>query len=112
MPKSPVFLSVLKRFGKPIAAPSANESGYISSTKATHVFDSFEKKIDLIIDSGQSDFGLESTIIDLSSNKIILRRPGVIGIKPLEVFIGKKISMFSGYYLIAIIYLIIMVMSL
>ena len=89
MPKSPVFLSVLKRFGKPIAAPSANESGYISSTKAIHVFDSF-KKIDLIIDSGQSDFGLESTIIDLSSNKIILKRPGVIDIKSLEVFIGKK----------------------
>ena len=50
MPKSPVFLSVLKRFGKPIAAPSANESGYISSTKAIHVFDSFKKKVDLIIE--------------------------------------------------------------
>ena len=91
MPRSPVFLSVLKRFGKPIAAPSANESGYISSTKAMHVFDSFKKKVDLIIDSGQSDFGLESTIIDLSSNKIVLRRPGVVDIKSLEVFIGKKI---------------------
>ena len=44
MPKSSVFLSVLKRFGKPIAAPSANESGYISSTKAIHVFHSFKKK--------------------------------------------------------------------
>ena len=91
MPKSFVFQSVLKKFGKPIAAPSANESGYISSTKANHVFDSFKKKIDLIIDSGQSDFGLESTIIDLSSKKIILRRPGVVDAKSLEIFIEKKI---------------------
>ena len=50
-----------------------------------------KKKIDLIIDSGQSDFGLESTIIDLSSNKIILKRPGIIDIESLEVFIGKKV---------------------
>ena len=91
MPKSKVFLKVLEKFGKPIAAPSANKSGYISSTKASHVYDSFEKKIDLIIDSGQSDFGLESTIIDLSSDKIILRRPGVIDTELIETVIGKKI---------------------
>ena len=91
MPQSSVFLSIIKKFGKPIAAPSANESGYISSTKASHVLDSFKEKIDLIIDSGQSDFGIESTIIDLSSKKIILRRPGVIDVKLLEKKIGKKI---------------------
>ena len=91
MPKSEVFLNVLKKFGKPIAAPSANESGYISSTKASHVLDSFKEKIDLIVDSGQSDYGLESTIIDLCSKKIILRRPGVIDVKSMEVVIGKKI---------------------
>ena len=71
MPKSDIFLKIIKKFGKPIAAPSANESGYISSTKACHVLDSFKEKIDLIIDSGQSDFGLESTIIDLSSKNNI-----------------------------------------
>ena len=91
MPKSDIFLKIIKKFGKPIAAPSANESGYISSTKACHVLDSFKEKIDLIIDSGQSDFGLESTIIDLSSKKIILRRPGVIDLQLIETIIGKKI---------------------
>lgn len=91
MPKSRVFLKVLNKFGRPIAAPSANKSGYISSTKASHVFDSFNKEIDLIIDSGQSDFGLESTIIDLSSDKIILRRPGVIDTEVIETVIEKKI---------------------
>ena len=59
--------------------------------KHSHVLDSFKEKIDLIIDSGQSDYGLESTIIDLSSKKIILRRPGVIDVKSMEVVIGKKI---------------------
>ena len=91
MPKSDVFLKVIRKIGRPIAAPSANESGYISSTKASHVYDSFKEKIDFIIDSGQSDYGLESTIIDLTSKKIILRRPGVIDIKSLEILIGKKI---------------------
>ena len=85
-----MFLNVLKVW-ETIAAPSANESGYISSTKASHVLDSFKEKIDLIVDSGQSDYGLESTIIDLCSKKIILRRPGVIDVKSMEVVIGKKI---------------------
>ena len=91
MPKSKVFLDVLEKFGKPIAAPSANESGYISSTKARHVYDSFKNKIQLIIDSGQSDYGLESTIIDLTKKKIFLRRPGVIDTNLIEIIIKKKI---------------------
>ena len=52
IPNSKVFKKILKKFSKPIAAPSANPSGYISSTNARHVFDSFGRKIELIIDSG------------------------------------------------------------
>ena len=47
MPSSEIFLKVIKKFGKPVAAPSANQSGYISSTKASHVIESFGKDIEL-----------------------------------------------------------------
>ena len=79
IPESSVFLKTICKFKKPIAAPSANISGYITSTNAEHVHDSFGEKIELIIDSGKSLYGLESTILDLCSpKKAIIRRLGVI----------------------------------
>ena len=91
MPASEIFLKIIKKFGKPLAAPSANQSGYISSTKASHVVESFGKDIELVIDSGQSEYGIESTIIDLSSEKIFIRRLGVIDLEFLEQKLGIKI---------------------
>ena len=78
IPDSKVFQKILEKFKKPIAAPSANPSGYISSTTARHVSDSFGRKIELIIDSGKSHFGLESTILDMSKKKLSITRQGVI----------------------------------
>ena len=91
MPASEIFLKIIRKLGKPLAAPSANQSGYISSTKASHVIESFGKNIELVIDSGQSEYGLESTIIDLSSEKVFIRRLGVIDIELLEQKLGVKI---------------------
>jgi L-threonylcarbamoyladenylate synthase len=91
MPASEIFLKLINKFGKPVAAPSANQSGYISSTKASHVIESFGEDIELVIDSGQSEYGLESTIIDLSSEKILIRRLGVIDKKLLEKKLKIKI---------------------
>ena len=91
MPASEIFLKLINKFGKPVAAPSANQSGYISSTKASHVIESFGEDIELVIDSGQSEYGLESTIIDLSSEKILIRRLGVIDKKLLEKKLEIKI---------------------
>ena len=91
MPASKIFLKLINKFGKPVAAPSANQSGYISSTKASHVIESFGEDIELVIDSGQSEYGLESTIIDLSSEKILIRRLGVIDKKLLEKKLEIKI---------------------
>ena len=88
---SEIFLKLLNKFGKPVAAPSANQSGYISSTKASHVIESFGENIELVIDSGQSEYGLESTIIDLSSEKILIRRLGVIDKELLEKKLEIKI---------------------
>ncbi len=92
IPNSTVFQKVLKKFKKPIAAPSANPSGYISSTNARHVSDSFGKKIELIIDSGKSNFGLESTILDLSKKKLSITRQGMITPEVIKKFIGIDIE--------------------
>ena len=77
-PDSKVFLKIINKLNKPIAAPSANRSGYISSTNAYHVQDCFGKKIDLILNSGNSKLGLESTILDLSSKPYSIKRLGMI----------------------------------
>ena len=92
IPNSKVFQKVLKKFKKPIAAPSANPSGYISSTNARHVSDSFGKKIELIIDSGKSHFGLESTILDLSKKKLSITRQGMITPEVIKKKIGIDIE--------------------
>ena len=92
IPNSKVFQKVLKKFKKPIAAPSANPSGYISSTNARHVSDSFGEKIELIIDSGKSHFGLESTILDLSKKKLSITRQGMITPEVIKKKIGINIE--------------------
>ena len=70
-------MEIINKSKKPIAAPSANKSGYITSTNASHVYDSFGEKVDLIIDSGQSKFGLESTILDLTNKPYNILRTGM-----------------------------------
>ena len=82
---------IINKFQKPIAAPSANESGYISATDANHVIDSFGNKIDLVIDSGRTNFGLESTILDMTKKPYQLKRHGVIDSKIITEKTGIKI---------------------
>ncbi len=62
--------------GRPFAAPSANRSGSISPTLATHVADSLGKRVDLILDDGPCPLGLESTILKVTDNGVHLLRPG------------------------------------
>jgi len=95
MPRSKVLNNILLRFRKPIAAPSANESGYVSATDAQHVIDSFGKKIDLIINSGRSFYGLESTILDTTSKPFEIKRLGVIDNQKIENLTGIKINPFQ-----------------
>ncbi len=84
MPQSRVMQKIISGLRKPIAAPSANQSGYVSSTDANHVIDSFGNKIDLVIDSGRSDFGLESTIIDMTSRPYQIKRLGIVDKKMIS----------------------------
>jgi len=66
VPAHPVARELLKEFGGPIAAPSANRFGRVSCTRAEHVASELGNRVDLILDGGQCAVGLESTIIDLS----------------------------------------------
>ena len=74
--------------GRPIAAPSANSSGRPSPTRASHVEFDLSGKIDMIIDGGHCEFGLESTIVDVSEDKPCLLRPGSVTVEMLEEVLG------------------------
>ncbi|MEY2438763.1 MAG: L-threonylcarbamoyladenylate synthase [Verrucomicrobiota bacterium] len=74
----PVFHAVIRNFGRPLAAPSANRFGRISPTQAQHVFDELEGRIPLILDAGPTSHGLESTIVEIRAGKIVLLRRGPV----------------------------------
>ena len=82
-PSHPVAQAMIRAAGVPIAAPSANLSGRPSTTRAEHVIEDLNGRVDMIIDSGSSDIGLESTIVDLTSSPPLVLRPGYISIEDL-----------------------------
>ncbi len=77
-PVHPVANALIRLAGVPIAAPSANSSGKPSPTTAQHVFEDMDGKIPLILDGGECDVGVESTVIKITDNEIILLRPGAV----------------------------------
>ncbi len=78
MPCHAVARELIKRSGIYIAAPSANLSGRPSPTQAKHVIEDLDGRIDMIIDGGSPDIGIESTIVDVSGSKAVILRPGYI----------------------------------
>ncbi len=88
-PASAVAQSLLGAFGGPVAAPSANRSGAITSTTAQHVAESFGQSVELILDGGRTPLGLESTIVGLTASQPTLLRPGAIAREAIEVVIGR-----------------------
>lgn len=95
MPENPVALRFLKACGVPVAAPSANTSGKPSPTLASHVAEDLDGKIDAIIDGGQCSVGLESTVIDVSSEVPMLLRPGGITFEQLTEVLGHVVLAFE-----------------
>ena len=77
-PGDPVARELIRLAGVPIAAPSANVSGRPSPTAAHHVVDDLNGRIDCIIDGGEAEVGLESTIVKIDGERLILLRPGAI----------------------------------
>lgn len=87
-PENKIAQLLIRQAGFPIAAPSANSSGKPSPTRASHVEYDLKGRIDMIIDGGHCEFGLESTIIDMSGDVPCLLRPGSITIHMLEEVLG------------------------
>lgn len=77
-PSHPIARQLIEEAGIPIAAPSANLSGKPSPTCARHVIDDLNGRVDMIIDGGSCEIGLESTIVKLNGNSATLLRPGAI----------------------------------
>jgi len=88
VPSHPVAHELLKDFSGAIAAPSANRFGKVSPTTAAHVREDLGKDVDLVLEGGPSEVGIESTIVDLSGGAAVLLRPGHISKQALEVVIG------------------------
>jgi L-threonylcarbamoyladenylate synthase len=87
-PEHPVTASLLRILGRPLAAPSANRSGCISPTTASHVAAGLGDEVDLILDGGSCDRGIESTVVDLARETPRVLRPGPISAAGLEASLG------------------------
>jgi L-threonylcarbamoyladenylate synthase len=88
-PSHPFIQEVIRQCDFPLAAPSANLSNQISPTNATHVQKAIGHKIKLIVDGGQSQVGIESTVLDLTSSPPRLLRPGMIHEESLLAVTGQ-----------------------
>ena len=89
MPQDEIALGLIRASGCFIAAPSANTSGRPSPTMAKHVFEDMEGKLEMILDGGQVGIGIESTIVDLTSETPMILRPGYITKAMLEQVLGE-----------------------
>jgi len=88
MPKNEAAIAFIQECGCPIAAPSANPSGLPSPTKAEHVLNDIGGKIPYILDGGDCDVGLESTVLDISGDVPRILRPGLVSLNELKEILG------------------------
>ena len=92
MPSNPIAHEIIEKSKVPFSAPSANISGKPSPTNATDVFVDMNGRIPLIIDGGECDAGVESTVISTLTDTPIILRPGVITKEMIEKVLGKKVE--------------------
>ena len=100
IPNHPLALALLNEFAKTgsgaVAAPSANKFGRISPTKASHVKSDLGDAVAMILDGGESEVGIESTIVDLSRGDVVVLRPGAITAEDIAATIGPVASTTSA----------------
>ncbi len=89
MPIHPVARELIRTAGVPLAAPSANSSGRPSPTQAAHVAEDLTGAIDMILDGGSVEIGLESTIVDVTGEDILILRPGKISLEEICRVVGE-----------------------
>ncbi len=92
VPAHPVAARLIAETGRPIAAPSANVSGHVSPTMAAHVAEELADRVDFILDGGETNIGIESTVIGFDGGKPVLLRPGGVAREALEGIAGPLAS--------------------
>ena len=90
-PNNAIAQALIDAADVPLAAPSANISGHPSPTTAQHVIDDLNGKVDMILAGPDCDMGIESTIVDLSGDDVVVTRPGAITPEQLEEVIPRKV---------------------
>jgi L-threonylcarbamoyladenylate synthase len=93
VPGHPVALALLQQFGGAVAAPSANRFGHVSPTTAQHVRDELGDEVDITLDGGACQVGLESTIVSLLDARPVILRPGAISQAQLSVALGVTVAL-------------------
>jgi len=96
MPAHPVMRALIARCGRPLAAPSANASGSISATRAEHVARSLAGRIELVLDGGPTEVGIESTIVAVDKDRLRLLRPGSVTPEMLAEVSGVPLSLHNN----------------
>ena len=91
-PSHPFIQAVIRQCGFPLAAPSANLANQVSPTNAAHVGKQLDGKIPLIVDGGQAQVGIESTVVDLTTDPPTVLRPGMIHEESLVAVTGELVS--------------------
>ncbi len=92
MPAHRVAQELIKKSGKPLAAPSANKSGRPSPLTATEVYEDLDGRVDLILDGGIATFGVESTVILFKGDEIIVLRPGAFSVEEIRGIFRMKVK--------------------
>lgn len=90
-PATPLAQQLLRLLGRPVVAPSANRFGHISPTSAQHVEDEFEGRVP-VLDGGDCAVGLESTILAVEPNRLVVMRPGQIDLEQVEKISGLPVT--------------------
>lgn len=91
VPAHPGAKALLSAFDGPVAAPSANRSGRISATRADHVLDGLDGRIDAVLDMGPCEVGVESTIVSLAGGEPTLARAGGLPVEAVEECLGRAL---------------------
>lgn len=91
MPDNKIALELIKHSQRPIAAPSANLFNRLSPTTAEHVYSQIGNKVDMIIDGGATEVGVESTIVEIENENVYLLRPGGITKEEIEILLDRKV---------------------
>jgi len=95
-PAHPVAEALIRGFGSPLVAPSANVSGRPSPTRAEDVVAELGDSVDLIVDGGETPIGIESTVLDLTVDPPSVLRPGAIPVEEISRVLGKEVRLKFG----------------